>query len=84
MAIEAYPLQLVPVAQVAVYETEVIGLTDSVLPVPKVTAVLEVNDQVIVPVQFMAVKVIGVLAQTLFTEAIMVGVIPSPPTLITF
>lgn len=32
----------------------------------------------------MAVKITGVLAQTLFAEAVIVGVIPKPPTLIVF
>ena len=51
-------------------------------PVPNTTEVLEDNDQLIVPVQFEAVRTIGVLAQTLFAEAIIVRVIPTPPTFI--
>jgi hypothetical protein len=84
MAIEAYPLQPVPDAHVAVYETDVIGLTSKVLPVPKVTTVFEVSDHVIVPVQLAADKVIGVFGQILFFDDVIVGVIPKPPTLTAF
>jgi hypothetical protein len=84
MAIEAYPLQPVPVAHVAVYDTDVIGLTSKVFPVPKVTAVFEVSDHVIVPVQLVADNMIGVFAQILLLEDVIVGVIPKPPTFTAF
>jgi hypothetical protein len=81
IAIVEKPEQPVPEVHVPVYNVFAAGLTLKVRPVRN-TVVLTPWVQVIVPVQFAAVKVVESPKQTAVLFAEIAGVWPSPPTVI--